>query len=88
MYMNYIYKTKAQTNNVYVFFKDSSLPAIKLNTGDKVEIVILDDEEHRTFEGWYLEPSLKTKVTFPYTVNENTVFYPKWTYGINKEKKS
>lgn len=83
--INYIIKEQPSDGSVYVYFKDSNKPAIKLNKGETVEDIILDNETHRSFEGWYLEPSLKTKVTFPYVVNENTILYPKWNYGTSKE---
>lgn len=83
--INYIIIDPNDDGIVYAYFKDSKLPATKLNKGDVVDNIVLANETHRNFEGWYLEPSLKTKVTFPYIVNKNTVFYPKWTYGINKE---
>ena len=41
----------------------------------------MNDENNRTFEGWYLEPGCKNKVTFPYTVTDNVTFYPKWNYA-------
>lgn len=34
-----------------------------------------------TFGGWYLDVATTLPVTFPYTVTENIVFYPKWIYN-------
>lgn len=82
---NYVIVEPEEDGSVYVYFKDSNQSAIKLNKGDSVSGITLDNEKHRTFDGWYLEPSLKTKVTFPYVVNENTIFYPKWNYGTTTE---
>ena len=33
-----------------------------------------------TFGGWYTDINYIEKATFPYTINKNTVFYPKWDY--------
>ena len=83
--INYVIKEVPSITEAYVYFKDSNIAAIKVNKNETVNEIVLNDEENRTFEGWYLDPSLKTKVTFPYVVVENTVFYPKWNYQVNKE---
>ncbi len=39
-----------------------------------------------TLEGWYLDPELTDKITFPYTVTENVTMYANWevvTYTIS-----
>lgn len=64
----------------YVYFAESNQSSTKVEKGTKVNSIDLVGDGIRTFGGWYLEPGLKTKVTFPYTVNENVTFYPKWNY--------
>lgn len=83
--INYVIKEQPSSGECFVYFKDGNTPSIKVNKGEQVQAVTLQDEEHRTFLGWYLEPSLKTKVTFPYTVNESVIFYPKWNYQVTKQ---
>lgn len=78
--VNYIYPEVEEYNYAHVYFKDSNEPSTKVEKNSQIEGITLQGDGVRTFEGWYLESSLKTKVTFPYTVSENVTFYPKWNY--------
>lgn len=67
----------------YVYFYESGTSSTKVEKGTQINAHNIASTSEKSLEGWYLEPSLKTKVTFPYTVNESVVFYPKWTYTDN-----
>ena len=78
--INVIYQGNNDDPYAYVYFLNSEMNSIKVEKGETVNNVELEGDSIRTLEGWYLERSLINKVTFPYVVNENTTFYPKWKY--------
>lgn len=78
--INYVLEENEEDRYAYVYFLESSQGSTKVEKGSKINSITLEGDGIRTFGGWYLEPGLKNKVTFPYTVNENVVFYPKWNY--------
>lgn len=79
--INTIYEeSKDEKTHVFVYFLESNENARKVAVGSSVENGPTLNKEGYTFDGWYLDIACTKKVTFPYVMNENTVFYPKWTY--------
>jgi len=58
----------------------NSVPSVQINSGGSISAPnpppTLTDYD---FEGWYSNPELASKVTFPYTVIDNTTLYANWT---------
>lgn len=79
--INYISGGSDKDKYAFVYFAESGESSIKVEKNSTVNEIALEDENNRTFEGWYLEPGCKNKVTFPYTVTDNVTFYPKWNYA-------
>lgn len=48
------------------------VPSVKTDVIEEEPVTSLEDH---TFMGWYLESDFKTRVTFPYTVTQDTVLY-------------
>lgn len=79
--INTIYEeSKDEKTHVFAYFLESNENARKVAVGSSVENGPTLNKEGYTFDGWYLDIACTKKVTFPYVMNENTVFYPKWTY--------
>lgn len=65
----------------YAYFSESGLDSISYPIGSQIESApTLENTSISIFKGWTLKGS-STLVIFPYTINENTVFYPKWEYA-------
>ena len=80
-----VYEDLDKLDYAYVYFYGSDINSIKVNLGEQIQSAPTLTKANYTFEGWYLDLSLSTKANFPYTVNENIVFYPKWTYNGSYE---
>lgn len=79
--INYIGGDSEKDKYAFVYFSGSGESSIRVEKNTTVEEINLEGDSTRTFEGWYLEPGCKNKVTFPYAVTENVTFYPKWNYS-------
>lgn len=80
--INYVIKEDIKTH-AYVYFFESNTPALKVKIGEQINQIENPSKDGYTFDGWYKDITLKEKVNFPYTVLENTIFYPKWTYNLD-----
>ena len=78
--INIILEDEKDDKYVYIYFADSNVPSMKLERGQSVDSISLQGDGIKTFGGWYLDIGCKNKVTFPYVVNKNITFYPKWDY--------
>ena len=76
-----IYEEPPVKTHAYVYFLESGLDALEVELNTEITAPNNPTLENATFEGWYLDVSLKTKATFPFIVTDNTVFYPKWNYA-------
>ena len=81
--LNYVVGELNPITHAFVYFMDSSSPAIKVEIGSTINEVEANVKEDYTFEGWYEDIALTKKASFPYTVLKNTVFYPKYTYEFD-----
>lgn len=66
--------------HAFAYFMDSNEDSRKVAIGSSITSGPTLTKKDYTFDGWYLDLGYTKKVTFPYVMNENTVFYPKWTY--------
>jgi len=80
--INYIVNEEKPTH-AYVYFNESNLNSEKYEVGTYVNEIQLENKENYKFEGWYLDIALTKPAVFPYLVEENVVFYPKWTYQVS-----
>lgn len=80
--INYIVNEEKPTH-AYVYFSESQLNSEKYEVGTYVNEIQLENKENYKFEGWYLDVALTKRAVFPYLVEENVVFYPKWTYQVS-----
>ena len=76
--INYIYQDKEESStHAFVYFYDSNLDAFKVEKNTYVNSIELFKEGYE-FKGWYLDLAKTKKVSFPYLVTDNVIFYPKW----------
>lgn len=73
------------TNSYSVYFVGYEAYQVNVN-----ESVIAPNDlikESFTFAGWYLDITCTKQAQFPYTITDNTVFYPKWVSIDDYENK-
>lgn len=85
---NYIYEVGETSPYVYAYFVGSNISSVKLNKGDSVSAdnITIHSPEGYDFVGWYLDIGLTKSASFPYVLNENTVFYPKFDATADSTK--
>lgn len=81
--INYIYNDVIEEKtHAYVYFYESGQNAQKVEINTYVNELSITKDGYN-FLGWYLDLAKTQKVTFPYLVTDNVVFYPKW--GANDD---
>ena len=81
--INISYEQEEVKTTAFVYFLDTYLDAYEVSLNTEISSPNDPIIEGTTFEGWYLDISLKEKATFPYVVTKDTVFYPKYTFEEN-----
>lgn len=85
--INFIFKEKEEKDYAYAYFYSSSEGSKKYQVGSLVNEVDHLEIEGFSFEGWFLDFNCKVPVTFPYKIEENTIFYPKYREIENMDEK-
>lgn len=85
--INYIFKENEGKDYVYAYFYSSSEGSKKYQVGSLVNEVDHLEIEGFSFEGWFLDFNCKVPITFPYKIEENTIFYPKYREIENMDEK-
>ena len=85
--INYIFKENEGKDYVYAYFYSSSEGSKKYQVGSLVNEIDHLEIEGFSFEGWFLDFNCKVPVTFPYKIEENTIFYPKYREIENMDEK-
>ena len=85
--INYVFKENEGKDYVYAYFYSSSEGSKKYQVGSLVNEIDHLELEGFSFEGWFLDFNCKVPVTFPYKIEENTIFYPKYREIENMDEK-
>ena len=85
--INYIFKENDNRDYAYAYFYSSSEGSKKYQVGSLINEIDHIEIEGFTFEGWYLDFSCTIPVTFPFKIEENTIFYPKYRLIDNMKEK-
>lgn len=76
--INYINNNSEEVKtHAYVYFYESNQNAKKVEINTYVNELTISKKGYK-FLGWYLDLAKTNKVTFPYKVEDNVVFYPKF----------
>ena len=77
---NHIYKEAEINPYTYAYFIGSDTSSIKVLKGESITLegINIESKDGYNFVGWYLDIALTKKASFPYILNENTSFYPKF----------
>ena len=85
--INYVFKENEGKDYAYAYFYSSNEGSKKYQVGSLVNEVDHLEIEGFSFEGWFLDFNCKLPVTFPYKIEENTIFYPKYREIENMDEK-
>ena len=85
--INYIFKENEGKDYAYAYFYSSNEGSKKYQVGSLVNEIDHLEIEGFSFEGWFLDFNCKVPVTFPYKIEENTIFYPKYREIENMDEK-
>ena len=81
-------ETEATTYRVsYETSGGTSIAAVQVEEGDTVTTPQDPARDGYRFKGWYLDASYSESASFPYEVEEDTVFYAKWEEAPKEEEK-
>lgn len=85
--INYVFKENEGKDYAYAYFYSSNEGSKKYQVGSLVNEIDHLEIEGFSFEGWFLDFNCKVPVTFPYKIEENTIFYPKYREIENMDEK-